>query len=461
MGKGDTEGFPLRSEAAIIHDVRGFYRLELPRENRRTVQSSTWLVQGWRANCDIQILLYDCDPYHPDPEEIAKVTDYIVAYQCKGNDSFQKERNGVKEYILDLKPEDSTGDRKRDSSKLAKQVMNKSLAHKMISKQENMVHLAGLDLHLCSEIIDTISVSGGYRLSEDNHVSKGNSFLKNYGSRKDNLTKSFDDDLICTKKKGKGGKLIIPHYVGGKTFPVYPPTKDYARSVLLLYKPWVGTFVEEGRDFVGEFNKFILSTDCPVKVSIPYRRIQQRVESRSVYKEPVSQVESIDHSQFSTDISEETREAVDIASTFPVGCEDDEDRLLEYKFEKGQNYDWSVPTIQVPEKTSEWLEEKLKESKNSTFDVEENILGLPKRSDGSFYELDLLQEDQKDIIAYCLNYLKKWIEGLKEDGTSVVEPLHLTVDQQDQLLSMQVVLHVIMLFHFQEFLSWVILVKEN
>jgi hypothetical protein len=28
-GKGDTEGFPLRSEAAIVRDVRGFYRLEL------------------------------------------------------------------------------------------------------------------------------------------------------------------------------------------------------------------------------------------------------------------------------------------------------------------------------------------------------------------------------------------------------------------------------------------------
>jgi hypothetical protein len=247
----------LRSEAAIIHDVRGFYRLELPRKNPRTVQSSTWLVQGWRANCDIQILLYDCDPCNPDPEEIAKVTDYIVAYQCKGNDSFQKERDRVKEYILNLKPEDSSGDRKRDSSKLAKQVMNKSLAHKMISKQENMVHLAGLDLHLCSEIIDTVSVSGGYRLSEDNHVSKGNTLLKHYGSRKDNLDQSFDGDLVSSRKKSRWGKTIIPHYVGGKTFPVYPPTKEYARSVLLLYKPWIGTFIEEGRDFVEEFNEFI------------------------------------------------------------------------------------------------------------------------------------------------------------------------------------------------------------
>ena len=112
---------------------------------------------------------------------------------------------------------------------------------------------------------------------------------------------------------------------------------------------------------------------------------------------------------------------------FTVGCEDDEDTLLEYKYDKGKDFDWSIPMIQVPEKASEWLEEKLKEGQKSTFHVEENELGLPKRSDGSFYELDSLQDDQKDIVAYCLNHLKKWIEGMKEDGTSDVEPLHLTV----------------------------------
>ena len=83
QGKGDTKGFPLRSEAAIVQDLRGFYRLELPRENRRTVQSSNWFVQGWQANSDIQILLYDCNPCTPNPEEIARVTDYVVAYQYK------------------------------------------------------------------------------------------------------------------------------------------------------------------------------------------------------------------------------------------------------------------------------------------------------------------------------------------------------------------------------------------
>ena len=78
----NTPGFQLQTNADIVKDIRGFRRLELPRNNKRLTQSSTFLVQSWRANCDVQILLYETDPLHPDPSEIAKATDYIVAYTC-------------------------------------------------------------------------------------------------------------------------------------------------------------------------------------------------------------------------------------------------------------------------------------------------------------------------------------------------------------------------------------------
>lgn len=82
----DTPGFPLAVVPKLVHDLRGVDRLELPRNNRRIVATSRWLVQGWRANCDIQPLLYECDPLLPNPDEIARVTVYIVAYACKGNE---------------------------------------------------------------------------------------------------------------------------------------------------------------------------------------------------------------------------------------------------------------------------------------------------------------------------------------------------------------------------------------
>ena len=74
--------------------------MELPRNNKRLTQSSTFLVQSWRANCDVQILLYETDPLHPDPSEIAKATDYIVAYACKGVETLHQERNQMISLIM-------------------------------------------------------------------------------------------------------------------------------------------------------------------------------------------------------------------------------------------------------------------------------------------------------------------------------------------------------------------------
>ena len=62
-------------------------------------QISTVLVQSWRANCDIQLLLYDSDPYNPNLAEFAKVADYIVSYITKGNIGYLVEQKIMKELI--------------------------------------------------------------------------------------------------------------------------------------------------------------------------------------------------------------------------------------------------------------------------------------------------------------------------------------------------------------------------
>ena len=92
----NTPGFPLRTEPELVCGLRGSDRLDLSCNHRRIVASSRWLLQGWRANCDIQVLLYGCDPMHPNPDEIARVTDYIVAYACKGNETFVEKKSKQK-----------------------------------------------------------------------------------------------------------------------------------------------------------------------------------------------------------------------------------------------------------------------------------------------------------------------------------------------------------------------------
>jgi hypothetical protein len=121
-----------------VKDVSGFKRLELPRTNRRTVQSSLYLLQGWRANCDVQLILYDSDPTNPDCVELAKVTDYVVVYVCKGNDSFKKgEKEKFRNYIgVGLKDDNVNEGNLNEAKRLARMILNKSMLEKVVSKQE-------------------------------------------------------------------------------------------------------------------------------------------------------------------------------------------------------------------------------------------------------------------------------------------------------------------------------------
>ena len=348
-GKGDTEGFPLRTEPKVVRDVRGFKRLELSRDNRRTVQSSTFLLQGWRANCDIQILLYDSDPSNPDPADVAKVTDYVVAYACKGNDALQPEKAKLKGYILNLREDAMTENVRTEAKTLARKILNKSISEKVISKQECMVQLAGLHLHLCSEVIQTVSISGSYRLSEDDIGCKGTSFFQKYKVRKDLHHLSLDDYFHFVKNRnlGKGKREVIPHYVGGCSTPVFPATLQYARSVLLIYKPWNTKFPDRSDiEMMAEFERYIVSFECPMKVKIPYSRARQRVITGTHFAETTSQVEVVNYSEFSLEISSESADAVAIASTFGVDG-DEQEQLLDYKYDRGLNYNWSKQHVKV------------------------------------------------------------------------------------------------------------------
>ena len=73
----------------------GFKKLRLPRNHTRINQVSTDMLQSWRANCDVQILIYDSHPERPNIDEIARVTDYVVGYNCKGAKSAKEEKDQI------------------------------------------------------------------------------------------------------------------------------------------------------------------------------------------------------------------------------------------------------------------------------------------------------------------------------------------------------------------------------
>lgn len=99
-GKCDTPGFPLQQNPTVEWDHRRCQRLYLPRNHPRVMQTLLTALESWRGNCDIQLIVYDSDPNHPSLAEIAKVTDYVVAYSCKGNCTFKEEREQNSQLIL-------------------------------------------------------------------------------------------------------------------------------------------------------------------------------------------------------------------------------------------------------------------------------------------------------------------------------------------------------------------------
>ena len=184
------------------------------------------------------------------------MTNYIVAYTCKGNETNMEEMKQMK--ALNLGSQDTSGTTS-DVKKIAKKLLNKISKDKVISKQECMCHLAKLDLFLCSESIETVSISGEYRLSTSNEAKS--SFLAKYANRDStkwsnwSLHDYFHHVKNFASSKPYNSKYIIPHYVGARSVPTYPPTEGYAKSVLILHVPWINKFNEQtkSKNYIEEF----------------------------------------------------------------------------------------------------------------------------------------------------------------------------------------------------------------
>lgn len=99
-GECDTPGFTLVDTPKIQYDHKRTLKLMMPRNNNRLVQTSEDVLRGWRGNCDIQLLIYESPPEKMDPSEIARVTDYVVAYNCKGNKTLKQEREIYASLVL-------------------------------------------------------------------------------------------------------------------------------------------------------------------------------------------------------------------------------------------------------------------------------------------------------------------------------------------------------------------------
>lgn len=196
-----TPGFPNLNNPKIASDFCGFKKLLFPRKRYKNglniIPTSSWLVLGWRGNCDVQFIQFESDPEMPDPLEIANITEYAVSYATKAFETYTNKQQTTRKLINNAKMNSGC---KRDLKTLAWRVLNKSLTSKLISKQEAMVQLSGLKLAECSETIEMLSLSNNAKIDSTNRNWKGNLILKQYANRQSCRNKNLYD-FFCDKKE--------------------------------------------------------------------------------------------------------------------------------------------------------------------------------------------------------------------------------------------------------------------
>jgi hypothetical protein len=100
-GKQDTQGLPHTTRSKIFIDRIGISHFKMRRtKSVRVVQHSRTLLQGWRANCDIKLLLYYLNPNCPDISEIEDVLRYMVSYTGKRHNTSQAEIDAIQNIIM-------------------------------------------------------------------------------------------------------------------------------------------------------------------------------------------------------------------------------------------------------------------------------------------------------------------------------------------------------------------------
>jgi hypothetical protein len=243
---------------------------------------------------------------------------------------------------------------KQDLKRVCKQVMNKAATRRLISKQEASVFLADLPLTLCSEFMETVSISNTARLKTDNSKSSSpKKFLDHYASRAPQyLSLSLHEYFFIFREVVHKRPPAIPHYVGVNGYPCFPVTEGYARHVLICYKPW--TIYPENKQWVHDFKNFINSSECPVSARLTYDRVLQQHYEGTKFVDPSAK--EVDHTNNPIDKDDEIAL---LLSGMGANDQKNFDKDIFDSIDKGTDYIWDKPA-----KVSCW---KIRLSENHSF----------------------------------------------------------------------------------------------
>lgn len=340
---------------------------------------------------------------------------------------YSDEPNSKKSHLF-YRAEEQTGN-EMDVQRIAKQILNKSTSNRVVSKQECMTMLVDLDLVLCSETIENMSISSAMSVrafEEGNTALKKGNFRKEYRDRKGEDNLSLHQFYMKYRTGKVNGKEKIPHYVGVYGQPSYPVTEAYARKVLTIHKPWRNESEHKDRSWIAEFHDFIYSGFCPNSVRIAYNRVRMRYLQKMTGYEPVAAPADCSGNP----IDDDDQEMIELSGMHSVSADQLEQEDVLKTVDRGKNFDWTIDNaernVTSNEQPENWLDSTIRREKDEG--RSQMDLDIPKRLNQSGehveYRISDLTEDQKHAVAIILDKLLEWIET---EDYSTFQPLRMIV----------------------------------
>ncbi len=253
-------------------------------------------LQGWRANCDIQVVIdhYAC-------------VEYLTKYAAKGEPRSPMLKQAFNSIVQNV-------DNSTDPRRAIKKVVMKSLGERDYAAQETMHHLLSLKLHSSSFKVMPVSLNGSRRVRDTESIEDGEpctdySLLDVYANREQYKSSQEVVNMnfvqFATTYKVVNNELTkLPENVIPRIFPTYSPNPKgpnfglYCKYQLLRYKPWQTTQNnawggEEATDeiLINSWQDFLQTPYGQSNVPDWFDKLQAVIQSQEPENEPSEEEE--------------------------------------------------------------------------------------------------------------------------------------------------------------------------
>ena len=332
-------------------------------------------LQGWRANCDIQVII----DYHACVE-------YLAKYASKGEPKSPVMKLAFNSIVRNC-------NNNSNPTKLIKKVIMKSLGQRDFSAQETMHHLMSLKLVSSSFNVVPISLNGSRRIktiTNDGDTVTNDSLLDTYAKR-EKYIQTIPDIMalnfihFATKYKLVNNKLTVqPHNMIPRVFPVFSSNSKgpnfglYCKYQLLKHKPWHTTQdnawdCQEGTDeiYITKWKEFLQTPYAEEHVPDWYEKLQS--VQNNTEEEP-----NIEHSSEELPQREEWMDLADLIPGYFVN----QDNITQQTSQP--DYDWQNDKIKYAnhliQEMPSWIKTK-KDTLDSTFGLQQQNIDVNTFSD--------------------------------------------------------------------------------